>query len=38
VAGSDQAAQISQQGIEVGLDGLKQFRDRRHNTSLVARS
>jgi hypothetical protein len=38
MAGADQGAQISQQGVEVGLDRLKQFCNGRHGTSSVARS
>jgi cytochrome c5 len=36
VASADQAAQISQQCIEVGLDGLEQFCNRCHASSAVA--
>jgi hypothetical protein len=35
MAGPDQVAQISQQGIEIGLDGLEQLCNRCHNTSVV---
>jgi hypothetical protein len=33
MARADQAAQIGQQGIEVGLDRLEQLCDRRHKIS-----
>jgi hypothetical protein len=38
VTGSDQAAQIGQQGIQISLNGLEQLCNRCHNTSAVARS
>jgi hypothetical protein len=38
VTGSDQAAQIGQQGIQFSLHGLEQLCNRCHNTSAVARS
>ena len=38
MAGADQGAQISQEGIKVGFDRLKQFCDRCHETQPVRRS
>jgi hypothetical protein len=38
MAGADQGAQIRQQGIEVGLDRLKQLCNGRQGTSSVGRS
>jgi hypothetical protein len=38
MARADQGAQVRQQGIEVGLDRLKQLCNGRHDTSTVARS
>jgi hypothetical protein len=34
--GSDQAAQVGQQGIQISLHGLEQLCNRCHNTSAVA--
>jgi hypothetical protein len=35
MAGADQAAQVGQQGIEVGLHRLEQLCNRRHVTSTM---
>jgi hypothetical protein len=38
MASADQAAQVGQQGIEIGLHRLEQLSNRCHITSSVARS
>jgi hypothetical protein len=38
MTGSDQAAQVGQEGIEIGLHRLEQLSNRCHDTSSVARS